>query len=174
MTRNSGDTDVTRPSPSRKPGLPGLRQVEHNGCTYTRYFVSRERRMRSLKLEPGPRAGQRKSVECRTDNGSVSLLKNALIPAVALFSPSRHGGIAVSGDVRQSLVFALSDGGGARHPVSPSSVVAAGSSVLAQVHPPRRSRVRSGGSNSGCWTRGRGFSCGRTADREDAPSPPPR
>ena len=74
----------------------------------------------------------------------------------------------------RSLVVALSDGGGARRLVSRSSVVLVVPSGLAPAPRPRRSQGHSDGSNTGCWTRGRAFSCGRTADTGDGSSPPPR
>lgn len=73
--------------------------------------------------------------------------------------------------MRRPLLFALSDGVGARRLVSRSSAV---SSAPASVPRPRRSRARSGGSSTGCWIRARAFSCGRTADTGDWPSPPRR
>jgi hypothetical protein len=80
-------------------------------------------------------------------------------------------GIAVRRHMRRPLLFALSDGAGARRLVSPAPVASSGSAPAPR---PRRSRTRSADSNTGCWTRARAFSCGRTADREDGPFPPPR
>ena len=75
-------------------------------------------------------------------------------------------GIAGRRPMGRPLVFTLSDGGGVRRPVSPAPVA---SSAPGSVHRPRRSRAHSGGSNTGCWTRGRGFSGDRTANTGDGP-----